>query len=945
MSQEELIENEDGSVDILDLPPVVTDDQSVFLVNLAETLDKQEVSDLAAELCEQVEKDAESRKKRDKQYEEGLRRSGLGEDAPGGAEFEGASKVVHPVLAEACVDFSARAIKELFPATGPVRRQQFTDQLAPEVIARADRKVDYMNWQLSVQMPEYRPSLEQLLTQLPMGGSQFQKFWFDERFKRPRVEFVPVDEILLPFSSNCFYTATRATHRQLINKYEFRERIASGLYRDIFVTDPGSTPERSDTSQANDKIEGRDDAGYNEDGLRAILEIYTWQIIEGDELAGGEYVPYIITVDEDTEECLAIYRNWAESDPLFTKLDWFVEWVFIPWRGAYGIGLPHLIGGLSAALTGALRALLDSAHINNAATMLKLRSGRVVGQNTTVDVTQVCEIEGPAGIDDVRKLAMPMPFNPPSPVLAGLMDQLYGLAKGVVATADEKMNQVGDRTPVGTTMSLIEQGSVTYSAIHSRLHYSQKKALEILHRIDATFMPPADPQNTDPNAVSADDFQGSIDVIPVSDPSIFSEAQRFAQTQAMVQMGADQSVQWNKHAMYRRALRQMRVDNPDEILPPMPQPVTADAAAENAAAVTGRQVQANIQQDHLGHIQGHLAFVTSPLQLQNPLVPAQSLMALLGHIGQHLQMLEQTMTIQTALSMMQQSQMEFAQMQQDFPIAMQQAIETGVPPPAPPQQPSPDQVMAQAIGQVQQQLSQMMAPVLQAISQAQPEIQKRMPQPPMPPEVQATLQIAQMENQRRTQLDQATAAQKQAEAQASDQRLSERLTLEQQEAQLQSALDERAMQFDQALERQRLAMETQAKAIENQLRAQNDQLVQQIELLKNKTDNDQKQVTELLKNRDDNETKRDIEMLRGQMNLMASSQPAAPIQTDFTEQFRRMAEMLDQIGTKKLTEALGPVTATLQSTLDHIAAPSELIRDPQGKAVGIRKVITNKETR
>lgn len=328
---EDYIENEDGSVEIPGLESIEVDTESQpFLVNLATILDHQEVKDLASELCELIEKDGESRKKRDKQYEEGLRRSGLGDDAPGGAEFDGASKVVHPVLAEACVDFSARAIKELFPATGPVRRQQFTDILPPEVIARADKKVDYMNWQLTTQMPEYRPSLEQLLTQLPMGGSQFQKFWFDERFKRPRVEFVPVDEILLPFSSNCFYTSPRATHRQLINKYEFEERVKSGLYRDVFAPAPGSTPERSDADVANDKIEGKEDAGYNEDGLRAILEVYTWQVIPGDTLADGNYVPYIITIDEDTEECLAIYRNWAESDPLFHKLDWFVEWVFIP---------------------------------------------------------------------------------------------------------------------------------------------------------------------------------------------------------------------------------------------------------------------------------------------------------------------------------------------------------------------------------------------------------------------------------------------------------------------------------------------------------------------------------------------------------------------------------------------------------------------------------------
>jgi hypothetical protein len=940
MSTEEMIELDDGSAEFPDLEAVESVQQTEFLANLAEVFDPQESRDLAGDLCELIEKDRESRKKRDEQYEEGLRRSGLGNDAPGGAEFEGASKVVHPVLAEACVDFSARAIKELFPATGPVRRQQFTDALPPDVIERADRKVEYMNWQLTTQMQEYRPSLEQLLTQLPMGGSQFQKFWYDDRFKRPRVEFVPVDEILLPYSATCFYTATRATHRQLINKYEFAERVKSGLYRDIFLGSSGSTPDQSDTAKANEKIEGKEDAGYNEDGLRAILEVYTWQSIPEDELSQGAYAPYIITIDEDTEECLAIYRNWSENDPLLAKLDWIVEWVFIPWRGAYGIGLPHLIGGLSAALTGALRALLDSAHINNAATMLKLRSGRVVGQNTSVSVTQVCDIEGPAGIDDIRKLAMPMPFNPPSPVLANLMTELYGLAKGVVATADEKINQIGDRTPVGTTMSLIEQGSVTYSAIHSRLHGSQKKALEILHRIDATFLPAADPQNPNPGVITKELFQGSTDVIPVSDPSIFSEAQRFAQTQAMVQMAADQSVQWNKIALYKRALKQMRVDNPDEILPPIPQPVTADASTENTAAMSGSQLQANPQQDHYSHIIGHLTFISSPIQLQNPLASGQGLMNIANHIGQHIQMMESAMTMQTAQQLMQSLMQAYQTQMQSLQAAQMQGISVigqG------PMQPAPDQVMAQAITQVQQQLAQQLGPVLQQLTQVMPEIQKKVPQPPMPPEIQASLQIAQMENDRKTKMDQATLANKQSEQQIDQQLESAKLQMDQQQQQFDQMVEKITLQSDRALESQKLAMDAQAQSIENQLRMQNDQLVQEVELIKNKADNDQKQMTELLKNRDDNETKKIIEQMKAELTTFAQSQAPkegeAKPSADFTPQLQQMTDMLGQIRDEKLNTSLSTIMESLHATMAHMSAPTELVRGPDGKAVGMRKIL------
>jgi len=422
MDEDDLILEEDGSVIIEDLMSVEVS-ESDFYENLAEKLPETLLTQVAEELHEAVTRDKESRKKRDEQYEEGLRRTGLGDDAPGGAEFDGASRVVHPVLAEACVDFSSRAIRELFPAQGPVKTS-VVGETTPQKLERAERKKRFMNWQLTSQIGEYRAELEQLLTQLPMGGSQYQKFWYDEKLGRPRTEFVPIDDIYLPYSATDFYTTPRLTHRQLISRSEFQSRVKSGLYRDVFITDPNHLPESSASEQANDKIEGREEDGYNEDGLREVWEVQVNWAFEEDTFSAGEPPPYILTIDEDTHKILSIYRNWRESDARFRKLDWIVEWKFIPWRGAYAIGLPPLIGGLSAALTGSLRALLDSAHINNAASMLKLKSGRVVGQNTQVNVTQVTEIEGPAGIDDIRKLAMPMPFNPPSPVLLELMGQI-----------------------------------------------------------------------------------------------------------------------------------------------------------------------------------------------------------------------------------------------------------------------------------------------------------------------------------------------------------------------------------------------------------------------------------------------------------------------------------------------------------------------------------------
>lgn len=889
---EDYIELPDGSVEIPDLEAVEPSSSEDFSENLAEVLDSGDLSDLSTELVELIEKDKKSREKRDKQYQEGLRRTGLGDDAPGGAEFEGSSRVVHPVLAEACVDFASRAIKELFPASGPVK-PWVIGNTNPQKMERANRKTRFMNWQLTTQIKEYRDELEQILTQVPMGGSQFQKFWYDDRLRRTRVEFVPVDEILLPFSASSFYTAVRATHRQEITKHTFRQRVKSGLYRDVFDPIDPSTPERSLSSEANDKIEGREDDGYNEDGLRAILEIYTWRELEADSVSGGDYAPYIITIDEDTEQVLAIYRNWDENDATLEKLDWFVEWKFIPWRGAYAIGLPHLIGGLSAALTGSLRALLDSAHINNAATMLKLKSGRISGQNTTVNVTQVCEIEGPAGIDDVRKLAMPMPFNPPSPVLAGLMESLYALAKGVVSTAEDKMQNIGDRTPVGTTQAIIEQGSNTYSAIHARLHESQKKALAILHRINSKFLSDQNiEQDLFEDMCSEEDFLGSMDVIPVSDPTIFSETQRFAQSQAVLQMAqadaANPSIPWNQLAVRRRILKQMRIDGVEELLPPEKEPITADALTENTKLLKGHPLKVGEEQDHIQQIMAHTAFLTSPLQIGNPLVPPQALMQLITHIGEHIQALQE----QTLRMMAQQGG-------------------------------GTDQAIASAQQHINTQLTQELAPVIQAITQAQQQLQAKMPKPPIPPEIQASIQIAQMDIQRKTQLDQATLQMKQQESQSQAQLDQAMLQLKGTEAAHKQQMEQAAQQFDQYMEQLRLQADQRAEEVQRQ-----------VELMNNKADNHQKQMTELLKNRDDNETKIAIEQMTQQ--LTAFTQTAPQEQVDITPHLQQLNQTLGMLGKDQTNMALGEVMNGLRATIETLNKPKMLIRDAQGKAQGIQ---------
>ena len=634
--EEEVIELEDGSVVVNFRPKESPNQNPEFYANLAETFDQSMLQALASEYLDLIDVDQESRSQRDKQYEEGLRRTGLGKDAPGGATFDGASKVVHPIMAEACVDFAASSSKELLPPDGIVKSniKGEADRIKQET---ADRKADFMNWQLTEQVPEFRDEMEQLLTQLPLGGSQFLKWRFDSEQKRPTCEWVPIDNIYLPYSSTNFYTAQRVTEVQDITEDVFIQRVDTGIYVDIDSTYTSDAPltEQTRSQEANNKIEGKQEPSKNVDGLRRIYEITCFLRLDDDNETGGARAPYILTIDETTSKVLALYRNWECNDDKFEKLDWYVEFKFIPWRGAYAIGLPHLIGGLSAALTGSLRALLDAAHINNSQTMLKLKGGRIGGQSDRIEPTQVVEIEGAPGVDDVRKIAMPMPFNPPSSVLFNLLGWLTDAAKGVVTTSEEKISEANANMPVGTTQALIEQGAKVFSSIHARLHRSQAKSLAIISRLNHWYLEEMDNQSG--AEIKVRDFAANSDIRPVSDPNIFSETQRVAQNQALLQMATSAPPgMFDLRAIYRRVMQQLKIPSIDEILPNPLGAKESNPALENVSMTMGRAAAAYPDQDHIAHIKIHLAYAENPAYGGNPVIGPAFAPHALEHIKQHL---------------------------------------------------------------------------------------------------------------------------------------------------------------------------------------------------------------------------------------------------------------------------------------------------------------------
>ena len=705
-----------------------------FYENLAEKLGNLELDKIALKYLDLIEKDKQAREERDKQYEEGIRRTGLGHDAPGGAQFTGASKVVHPVMAEACVDFAARAIKELFPPDGPVRTK-IIGEMTEEKVAIAERKRDYMNWQLTEQIEEYRDEQEQMLTQLPLGGSQFLKLWYDDKKKRPCAEFVPIDNIYLPFASGNFYTASRITEVQDITQEEFELRVATELYKDVDLYMTSDAPEESKAQKATDKIEGRTLKSDNIDGIRRVYHIFTWLELEDDTYSKGDRAPYILMLDENESSVVGLYRNWEDGDDTCTKLDWIIEFKFIPWRGAYAIGLPHLIGGLSAALTGALRALLDSAHINTAPTMLKLKGARISGQSTTIEPTQVSEIEGAPGVDDVRKIAMPVPFNPPSPVLFQLLGYLSDAAKGVVTTSEEKIANITSNAPVGTTQALIEQGAAVFSSIHARLHDSQRRVFKVLGRLNRWYV-----EEQRKNEIVADlqitseDFKTNSDVIPVSDPHIFAESQRYAQIQTLAARAQANPDLYNRLAVEKRILRQIKLPDINDVLPDPQDVKEMNPALENVAMTLGKPVGAFPMQDHLAHFQVHLNYLKDPLYGSNPIMAPTFLPAVLEHLKQHL----------TLWYLNQMDGYTSAALDRPFNITKIEPVIREA-----------QKLLAAAGQHVHQDSAEQLSELGPVIQQALEMVQKMKAQQPLDPSIQALVQTQMAETQRKTAKDQA----------------------------------------------------------------------------------------------------------------------------------------------------------------------------------------------
>lgn len=649
-----------------------------FDANLAEFMEERDLGSIASDIVGLIDDDLSSREDWEETYREGLDYLGMKyEDRS--EPFEGSSGIVHPLLAEAATQFQAQAYRELLPAGGPVRTQVLGAQTL-ELVKQAERVKEFMNYQITYEMDEYDPEMDQMLMYLPLSGSTFKKVYFDPLKGRPVSKFIQAEDVIVPYTTTDLFSTPRITHRIPMESNDILKLQLSGFYRDVDL--PSSAYPDYDMSGVKDAI---DDAEGIHPGS-ASSELTVYEVHVDLDLPGFEDVdpetgeetglklPYIVTILKDTNKVLSIRRNYRADDPKRAKRQHFVHYKFLPGLGFYGFGLTHTIGGLAKGSTSLLRQLIDAGTLSNLPAGFKAKGARIDDSSEALQPGEFRDIDIVNG--SIRDALMPLPFKEPSPTLYNLLGSLVEAGRRFASMADQQLGDMASgEAPVGTTMAIMERGTKVMSSIHKRLHYSQKIEFKLLARLFAENMEPY-PYAVDgaPPDIKPQDFDGRIDVLPVSDPNIFSMSQRIALAQTQLQLVQSNPQIHGPNGMYfayRKMYEALGVTNVDQILPPPPQPQPMNPAKENQVAMMGQPPQAFPGQDHRAHIQAHLAIMSTPAMQINP----NAIIMLQGHIQEHIGLLAEEQAQQEIMSQIPPMPVQNQMMQQQIMMQMKPQID------------------------------------------------------------------------------------------------------------------------------------------------------------------------------------------------------------------------------------------------------------------------------
>ena len=655
--------------------------QIPFDSNLVDFLDKSDLGKLASDVLESIDSDKESRSEWEKTYVDGLKYLGMKFDETRSQPFQGSSGVIHPILAESVTQFQAQAYKELLPAQGPVKTE-IVGARTPEIEMQSQRVANFMNFYIMNVMQEYDPELDMLLFYLPIAGSAFKKVYYDQSMSRAVSKFIAPEDLIVPYEASDILSAERVTHVIRMSKNEIRKQQLSGFYADIELKGDAYTVNRSDIEEEIDEIEGQSPS-YSENRDRTVYEVHTildlpgYEDVDAEGKETGLKLPYIVTIDEQSQQVLSIRRNYTEQDVTKQKINYFVQYKFLPGLGFYGLGLSHMIGGLAKASTSILRQLIDAGTIANLPSGFKARGMRIRDEDEPLQPGEFRDIDTTGG--SLKENLIPLPVKEPSNVLMQLLGMLIDSGKRFASIADTNVGDVNQAMPVGTTVALLERGTKVMSAIHKRLHYAQRIEFQLLAKVFSEYLPPMYPYQALGGAqeVKQTDFDGRVDVIPVSDPNIFSQSQRITMAQELMQLvQSNPEIHGPKgiYEAYRRMYSALGIDNVDSLLqpppPPPPPPAPIDAGIENSGFMMGQPQQAFEPQNHQAHVDTHRSLFLTEVVKTNPQLQA----LVIAHSMQHLQFMSTQMAKEQMPPQIQQQVQQLEQQMTQVPPEQQPQV-------------------------------------------------------------------------------------------------------------------------------------------------------------------------------------------------------------------------------------------------------------------------------
>jgi hypothetical protein len=623
-----------------------------FDANLAEYLDERELAQICGDLLGDVESDVSSRKDWMQTYTDGIELLGMKLEERS-EPWEGACGVYHPLLSEALVKFQAETVMETLPPAGPVKTV-IVGRDTPEKLAAADRVQKDMNYQITEEMPEFRPEHERMCWGLGLSGNAFKKVYYDPSLARQVSLFVPAEDLIVPYGATDLQSAERVTHVMRKTENEMRKLQVAGFYRDVDLGDPVSSFDEVEKKIAEKMgFQASTDDRYKVLEIQVNLDITGHEDKDEDGEPTGIALPYIVTIEKGTQNVLAIRRNWRPEDETKQKRNHFVHYGYVPGFGFYCFGLIHLVGAFAKSGTSLIRQLVDAGTLSNLPGGFKTRGLRVKGDDTPISPGEFRDVDVPSGV--LKDNILPLPYKEPSQVLYSLLGTIVEEGRRFASASDMKIADMSANTPVGTTLAILERTLKVMSAVQARVHYSLKQELKLLKDIIRDYTP--DEYSYEPDIgtrfAKQSDYD-NVDVIPVSDPNAATMSQKVVQYQAVLQLAQQAPQLYDMGQLHRQMLEVLGIKNAKKLVKIEDDQMPEDPITENMNILNMKPVKAFLYQDHQAHIQVHMNFMKDPkmaaLVGQNPQAQAMQAAAM-AHIQQHLafeyrKQMEQMMQVQ-----------------------------------------------------------------------------------------------------------------------------------------------------------------------------------------------------------------------------------------------------------------------------------------------------------